>query len=298
MPGSPHEIRKALLSDRACLLVGGERRAEFLQGLITNDVESLPEGEARFAALLTPQGKILFDFFVLNTGGAFIIDCAASLAAELQKRLTFYRLRAKVDIADITAQCRVAAVWGQNAEASVRECGAMAFKDPRLPDLGWRVLLRDPVAIAKVSGDDFLAYEGMRIGLAVPEGGKDYKLGDTFPHEACLDLLHGVDFKKGCYVGQEVVSRMQHRGTARTRVVSVLGDTPLEPGVSLTVDGFPIGRLGSASGTSGIALARLDRAAEAIETGQQILAGAVAVRLSVPKWASYSLSVAPEEAAH
>ena len=298
MVGSLHEVRMSLLSDRACLLIGGDGRTEFLQGIITNDVETLPEGEARFAALLTPQGKILFDFFVLNTGDALVIDCAASVVAELQKRLTFYRLRAKVEIADMTAQCRLAAVWGQNAEQKARENGALAFRDPRLPDLGWRVLLRDPVAIAKVSGDDFLAYEGMRIGLAVPEGGKDYKLGDTFPHEACLDLLHGVDFKKGCYVGQEVVSRMQHRGTARTRVVSVLGDTPLEPGVSLTVDGFPIGRLGSASGTSGIALARLDRAAEAIEAGQQILAGAVAVRLSVPEWASYGLNVAPEGAAH
>ncbi len=129
----------------------------------------------------------------------------------------------------------------------------------------------------------------MRIAATVPEGGKDYKFGDTFPHEACFDQLHGVSFKKGCFVGQEVVSRMQHRGTARTRVLAVLAETPLPAGgADILADGFAVGRLGSVLGTHGIALARLDRIAEALAAGQALTAGGVPIALSVPSWATYS----------
>ncbi len=138
----------------------------------------------------------------------------------------------------------------------------------------------------------------MRIAAAVPEGGTDYAYGDTFPHEACFDLLNGVSFKKGCFVGQEVVSRMQHRGTARTRVLAVSAAEPLPAGgADIVAEGFAVGRLGSVAGSRGIALARLDRVGEALAKGQPLSAGGVAVTLAVPAWASYSLG-GGEGAAH
>jgi folate-binding protein YgfZ len=296
-------IHTALLSDRACLQISGEERAGFLQGLVSNDVETLAEGSARFAGLLSPQGKILFEFFVVNADGVLLLDCASGIAAELRKRLGFYKLRAKVGIEDVSALWRIGAVWGEGAAAFAEDAGALAYPDPRLPELGCRVLLGelDTLPAPEPSAGpiaDFHAYEAMRIGLAVPEGGKDYAFGNTFPHDACFDLLHGVDFKKGCYVGQEVVSRMQHRGTGRTRVVGVLGETALpEGGADLTADGFAVGHLGSVAGKRGVALARLDRVNDALTNGQQILAGAVPVTLFAPAWAPYSLGGSPEEAA-
>jgi hypothetical protein len=297
-------VHTALLSDRACLQISGEERASFLQGLISNDVETLPEGAARFAGLLSPQGKILFEFFVVNADGVLLLDCASGIAADLQKRLGFYKLRTKVEIEDVSGLWRVGAVWGEGAAAFAEDSGALAYPDPRLPDLGWRVLLGEmdslPAAEPSPGGPvaRFHAYEAMRIDLAVPEGGKDYAFGNAFPHDACFDLLHGVDFKKGCYVGQEVVSRMQHRGTGRTRVVGVVGESALpEGGVDLTADGFAVGHLGSVAGKRGVALARLDRVNDALANGQQILAGAVPVTLFVPAWAHYSLGASPEEAA-
>jgi folate-binding protein YgfZ len=135
----------------------------------------------------------------------------------------------------------------------------------------------------------------MRIAFAVPEGGKDYAYGDAFPHEACLDLLHGVSFKKGCFVGQEVVSRMQHRGTTRTRVLAVSAEQPLpQGGADIVAGGIAMGRLGSVAGQRGIALARVDRVKEALEKGQTFTASDIAVELAAPAWASYSL--APEQA--
>ena len=169
--------------------------------------------------------------------------------------------------------------------------------DPRLSALGFRGLIE-----ARQGGEflcEFSAYEAVRVAAAVPEGGKDYAYGDAFPHEACFDLLHGVSFKKGCYVGQEVVSRMQHRGTARTRCWPYRRRRRCPAGgADILADGFAVGRLGSVAGTRGIALARLDRVGEALAKGQPLNAGGVAVTLSVPSWASYSLGGGGERAAH
>ncbi|MGO8780720.1 MAG: YgfZ/GcvT domain-containing protein [Rhodomicrobium sp.] len=288
-------VQAALLSDRSVLEIAGEDRASFLQGLVTNDVDGLGSGQASFAGLLSPQGKILFDFFAVNAGETILLDCPAALTADLLKRLGFYKLRAKVLLAP--SQWTVAAAWGDGAEDFLKSCAAVAFPDPRLPALGFRGLIeasKTPSFSASLSD-----YEAMRIAAAVPEGGKDYAYGDAFPHEACFDLLAGVNFKKGCYVGQEVVSRMQHRGTARTRVLAVSAEAPLpEGGADILVEGFAVGRLGSVSGNRGIALARLDRVKEALAKGQPLSAGGIEVTLSVPAWASYSLDSAGAEAAH
>ncbi|MGB7917759.1 MAG: folate-binding protein [Rhodomicrobium sp.] len=287
----------ALLPGRSVLEVVGEDRLSFLQGLVTNDVEGLAEREGRFTGLLSPQGKILFDFFVVSAGDAFLIDCSSELAANITKRLALYRLRAKVTIADVSDRWRVGAAWGEGAAEWAEANAPVIYPDPRLPALGFRLLVlgsHQPEFSAS-----FADYEAMRIAFAVPEGGKDYAYGDAFPHEACLDLLHGVSFKKGCFVGQEVVSRMQHRGTARTRVLAVSSEQSLpHGGADIFAGGFAVGRLGSVAGRQGIALARVDRVKEALKKGQTFTAGSVVVEFAAPAWASYSLDPEPAGAAH
>ncbi len=287
----------AILAHRSLLEVAGEERASFLQGLVTNDVEGLAAGESCFAGLLSPQGKILFDFFAIDAGEAILLDCPAAAAADLLKRLTFYKLRAKITLTDVSAKWRIAAAWGEEAEALLKASAGTVFQDPRLPALGFRGVIEEGKAASFLAsaGD----YEGVRIAAAVPEGGKDYAYGDAFPHEACFDQLHGVNFKKGCYVGQEVVSRMQHRGAARTRVLAVSGQVPLPGGgADILAEGFAVGRLGSVAGSRGIALARVDRVSEALAKGQPLTAGGIALTVSVPSWASYSLDGSSAEASH
>ena len=278
----------AILSDRSVLEIAGEERASFLQGLITNDVAGLGAGQACFAGLLSPQGKILFGFFAINAGDTILLDCPAAAAADLLKRLTFYKLRAKVTLADASDRWRVAAAWGEGAGEALKPAASIAFEDPRLPALGFRGLIEAGEAVN--FNADSAAYDAMRIAAAVPEGGKDYAYGDTFPHEACFDLLNGISFTKGCYVARRS-SRGCSIGARRER-----GCWPCRPpaplpvgGADILADGFAVGRLGSVAGGRGIALARLDRVGEALAKGQPLSAGGVAVTLSAPAWASYAL---------
>lgn len=290
-------LRTVHLTERTLIEVGGDDRAGFLQGLITNNVEELEDGSGIFAGLLTPQGKILFDFFVINTGEAFILDCTGAIGADLLKRLTFYRLRAKVSLVDVSERWIVAAAWGVGVGEWARNHAAIAFADPRLQGMGFRLLFDKPQT-PPLPGE-LEDYDRLRIGLAVPEGGKDYAYGETFPHEACFELLHGVDFRKGCYVGQEVVSRMQHRGTARTRVVAVSSQADLpQGGADILAGGFAVGHLGSVEGNKGVALARLDRIREARSKGQSLTANGIPVQFAAPTWASYTLDESAAEIAH
>ena len=266
----------AFLEDRGVVRVGGEDPAEFLQGLLTNDVIKLGVGEARYAALLSPQGKILFDFLVARApgeaGAAFLLDCVSGQAGELAKRLGFYKLRAKVAVADASADCGVVATWGAEPEGAP---GRLVYGDPRARGLGWRAIL--PRAEAAAVGAAGLAeYEALRIGLGVPKGGVDFAYGDAFPQEADMDLIHGVDFDKGCYVGQEVVSRMKHRGEARKRVARVRLDGPAPPPGAAVSDGeLAVGVLGSSSGRDALALLRLDRVEAAKAAGRRLSAAGV-----------------------
>ena len=273
----------ALLSDRAVVRVSGPAAGSFLQGLVTNDIDKAKPGGAVHAGLLTPQGKVLFDFFVVPAGEGFLLEIAKAKAAELVQRLGFYRLRAEVEIAEDPA-LTVAAAWGP---APQLPDGAIAYADPRLPALGQRILLSAGTSLGNLgctpAGEG--EYHAQRIALGVPEGGRDYAFGDAFPHEAMFDQLAGVDFNKGCFVGQEVVSRMEHRGTARKRIVGVEGEGPLPPsGTDITAGGASIGTLSSVSGSSGLALLRLDRAEEAKAAGVPLRAGEVTVALRMPAW--------------
>jgi tRNA-modifying protein YgfZ len=294
--------RIARLADRGVVRVAGADAEKLLQGIVSNDMELLASQRAIHAALLTPQGKILFDFFVVRAGDSFLLEVARDKAADLAKRLNLYKLRAKVDIQDVSEDYRVLALWGPSPSAREEAAGTVSFADPRLPALGLRILADTRSARGKVAVADALDaapedYHAHRIALGVPEGGKDYVLGDTFPHEADLDQLGGVSFSKGCFVGQEVVSRMQNRGNVRKRVVPIEGEGPLASGAEVKVGTAVIGTVGSVSGRSALALLRLDRAAEAKAKGQTLAADGVAVTLSKPDWAMFDMGpAAPAEA--
>jgi len=289
--------RIALLADRGVVRVAGEDASKLLQGVITADMELLSAQPAIHAALLTPQGKILFDFFVLKAPGGFLLETAADKAADLAKRLTMYKLRAKADIQDRSAAYRAFAAWG-SAPANVGAASEThIFPDPRLGALGWRGLtgarlvsgIASAIGGLDASPEDYHAH---RIALGVPEGGKDYAFGDTFPHEADLDQLNGVSFSKGCFVGQEVVSRMQNRASVRKRVVPVAAEATLTPGAEVKAGAAVIGSVGSVAGTQALALVRLDRAAEAAAKGDRLTAGGVAITLRKPQWATFDLAPA------
>lgn len=276
----------ALLADRGVVAVSGPDSARLLQGVVTNDVDRLAAEPAIFAGLLSPQGKILADFFIVRNGTGFLLDVPRDKAADLVKRLMLYRLRAKVDIADVSDQHAICVSPSATFPAT-----SLSFRDPRHPALWSRAI----VALGEIDAplDEFAAaasYHAHRVALGVPEGGKDYAYGDTFPHEALFDQLHGVSFDKGCYVGQEVVSRMQHRGTARKRVVPVIAGVALPPpGTEIVAGEQLIGVLGSTFRTRGLALLRLDRAAELKDKGFPLQAGSAPVEIELPAWATFPL---------
>lgn len=280
----------ARLADRGVIRVTGSDSTKLLQGLVTNDLDGLRDGQARFAGLLSPQGKILFDFLVVRQGSGYLLDVDRSKAGELVKRLTMYKLRADVAIADASASYDVHAVWGPETGAPV-EAPAVSFADPRHPALGSRELVPSELASNELPASRS-AYDALRVEAGVPEGGKDYDFGDTYPHEADFDLLHGLSFTKGCYVGQEIVARMQNKTVVRKRVVKVSGSEPLVTGADVLLGEVPIGRIGTVDGRSGLAMLRLDRAAEAQEKGLALRA-AQAVVTPEARWLdSYRASAA------
>jgi folate-binding protein YgfZ len=281
-------MKTALLPDRGVVKVSGETARDFLNGLITTDMARLQPGMGRFGALLTPQGKITVDFLITEApsghGGGFLVDCPRPLAQALADKLRFYRLRAKIEIENLSDSLGVLAAW--DGEAALKP--DLSFADPRNPELGLRILA--PAELAQKAADaigaemvDSSAYEAHRIALGVPRGGLDFIYGDAFPHETNMDRLAGVDFDKGCYIGQEVVSRMQHRGTARTRTVRLLLDGPApEPGAAVLAGDKSVGTMGSAADGHALALIRIDRASEALETGLPLTAGGLIVRIAEP----------------
>jgi folate-binding protein YgfZ len=270
------------LIDRGVIRVSGEDARDFLQNLVTNEMDEVTPERAGYGALLTPQGKIICDFFIValpaEDGGGFLLDVPLLQTADLMKRLKLYKLRAKVALDDLT---EASAVLASADGAPLPADAGFVYDDPRLPALGQR-------AIADIAGIEELVtagpdiYHARRIALGVPAGGRDFAYGDTFPHEALLDQLGGVSFKKGCYIGQEVVSRMQHRGTARTRVVPIVFDEGIatETGAEATAGGKPLGAVGSTANGKALAMLRLDRLADAMAAGQTPLGGGLAFHLA------------------
>lgn len=273
----------AFLPDRSFIHVGGPDAEHFLQNLITTDLGSLAESEARPGALLTPQGKILFDFLIWRTSDGFVLDTGAAQQEALIRRLTMYKLRAAVTLT-AGAETGATVTWGGEDDSGVL--------DHRFALAGTPV--RRMVGKVGEPGD-VSAYAALRILNGVLESGSDYALQDAFPHDVLFDKSGGVSFRKGCYVGQEVVSRMQHRSTARRRAVLVSADQPLATtGTEITIDGKPIGALGTVAGTRGLAIIRIDKAGEAMAKGVPVLAADVPVTLALPAWSGLSF---PSDAA-
>jgi len=287
-------MRAALLPDRGVVKVAGEDVRRFLNGLLTSDVTKVAPGAPRYAALLTPQGKIIVDCIVVEApakdGGGFFLDCPRARATALVDRLNFYRLRAKLLVEDRSESLGVMAAWdGAGATGN-----GIAYPDPRLPALGMRIMLPPPLAAqtARELGAELVdagAYESHRIALGVPRGDVDFAYGDAFPHEADLDQLDGVDFDKGCYVGQEVVSRIEHRARARTRVIPVAyeGLAP-DPGTAVMAGEKVVGTMGSSAAGRALASLRMDRVEEALAKGAHLHAGGVPIRLAKPSWAQFA----------
>jgi folate-binding protein YgfZ len=273
------------LNDRSLVEIGGPDAQSLLQGIITADIASLDTGEAKAGALLTPQGKILFDFVISREGAdGFLLEVFRTAAADFVKRLALYRLRAKVEIRqDDSRPVRV--FWNEAPEGGIR-------------DTRFRVgtaVYRSYDAGPEPQGTP-AEYALLRIASGVAESVSDFPAGDAFPHDVLFDLNGGVSFRKGCFVGQEVVSRMQHRGTARKRIVIADADEPLESGATIEADGRPIGTLGTTAETRALALVRTDKAADAIEAGQPITAGGRVLRLSFPEWTGLSFERPAAEA--
>lgn len=298
-------MKSTLLLQRGVVKVVGDDSRKFLHGLVTADVLNLKPGEARFCALLTPQGKIIADFLVTEApataGGGFFLDVERAQIAALIDKLNLYKLRAKVIVEDLSDVLGVLAAWnGTSPAALVRQLAeageaiGLGYGDPRLPALGLRVMLpphRAAAAAAALGAElvDAAAYEAHRIALGIPRGGVDFAYGDAFPHEADMDQLGGVDFQKGCYIGQEVVSRMEHRGTARSRAVPIAYDGgPPERAAPVVAGDRTLGTMGSAAAGRGIALLRLDRVGDALSGGETLTAAGVPIRPIKPDWARFT----------
>src|SRR3954465_4321378 len=278
-----------VLEDRGILAVSGPDRRSFLQGLVSNDVEKVAADRAVYAALLTAQGKYLHDFIMVEHGEAIWLDAEAARLADLKRRLSLYRLRAKVAI-DERPELAVAAVFGDGALDALglpREPGAARTEvdgpimvDPRLVELGARTIrprerIRSDLAGGDLAETDFATYDRHRLALGVPDGSRDLVLEKSILLESGFEELHGVDWQKGCYIGQELTARTKYRGLIKKRLFPVRIDGPApEPGTIVMLDGREAGEMRSSRDGAGLALLRLD----AIEAGKPFVAGDATLR--------------------
>ena len=281
-----------MLEDRGVLAVGGPDRASFLQGLVSNDTTQISAERAIYAALLTAQGKYLHDFMLAEVGETIWLDGEAARLADLKRRLSLFRLRAKVTI-DERPDLTVAAVVGNTAFGLPSEPGAasqlgdgVAFVDPRLAELGTRVILpREQLGgVLSEAGAveaDFAEYDQLRLSLGVPDGSRDLVLDKSILLESGFDELHGVDWNKGCYIGQELTARTKYRGLIKKRLFPVRIDGPApEPGSIISADGHEAGEMRSSRDGVGLALLRL----EAVADGRSLAVGDASVVPIAPDW--------------
>jgi len=281
-----------VLEDRGVLAIGGPDRAAFLQGLVSNDVTQVSGERAIYAALLTPQGKYLHDFVLAEVAETIWLDGEAARLADLKRRLTMYRLRAKVTI-DERPDLAVAAVFGGETLGLPTEPGAarrlgdgVAFVDPRLAALGARVILpretmRDVLSKMGAAEADFAEYDRLRLSLGIPDGSRDLVLDKSILLESGFDELHGVDWDKGCYIGQELTARTKYRGLIKKRLFPVRIDGPAPaPGAIVTLDGHEAGEMRSSRDGAGLALLRL----EAVGQDKPLVAGDATIEPLTPDW--------------
>lgn len=273
-----------VLTDRSVVALSGEDALPWLDNLVAGDLTALGTAPVVFTVLLSPQGKVLFEFFVWKTDNGLLLDVSTGQADALVKRLRMYKLRSRVDFRDATGDWAV--IW-QSGGGSIPD-GAIVAVDPRANGgLQRGLCVRSKSAFVA----DAVAYTAARVKLGIGEAPDDYSLGDVFPHEANMDLSGGVSFSKGCYVGQEVVSRMQNKTVVRKRVVRVTGDGPLVHGAEANAGDAAIGRIGSVAGSQALAMLRLDRVVEALDGGGGISSGGRAIRVDPAALDRYRQSV-------
>ena len=292
--------KAAVLADRGVIRLDGPEARDFLQGLVTNDVRRVGPGRAIYAALLTPQGKFLFDFTIVEHEGGLLLDTEAARLADLVRRLTMYKLRAKVTVADASGQFAVVAAFGPNAledvgfdsrvEAGSAKpfAGGVATVDPRLAGLGVRLILpRDGVeaalAAVRLAPGTPEAWDAWRLGLGVPDSSRDILIDKSFLLESNFEEMNGVDFNKGCYVGQETTTRSKFRGNVRKRIfrVEAADGTVPPPGTLLMGGGREVGAMRSGRDAQGLALIRLE---ELESAGGALTAEGITLRAFKPDW--------------
>ncbi len=291
-------LRRCLLPDRGSLRLEGADAVPFLQSLVSNDVTRAGHDRAVYATLLTPQGRFLFDFMIVGDGAALLLDAEAARLADLQKRLTLYRMRSKVTIETRAGQWATGTAWGAGAAAAFglpEEAGAaralgdaVAFVDPRLAALGVR-LIGPQAAVAALLAEtgaesDFAAWDAHRLDLGVPDGSRDVPVEKGLLLEHNFEELNAIDFKKGCYIGQELTARTKYRGLVKKRLYKVTGEGALPaPGTPVMRGEHEAGTLYSSAGGTGLALLRL----EDVETGEPLRAADTLLRPVKPDWASF-----------
>ena len=284
-----------MLEDRSVLAVSGPDRRSFLQGLVSNDVDKVGPAQTRYAALLTAQGKYLHDFMMIEFGDEIWLEAEAGRLGDLKRRLSIYRLRAKAAL-DERPELAVAVAFGTGAAAAMglsEEPGAgrpfgsgVAFVDPRLAALGVRCILpraniRSALAGTGLAELGFPAYDRVRLELGIPDSGRDLVAEKSILLEAGFDELNGVDWQKGCYIGQELTARTKYRGLIKKRLmpVAIDGAAPA-PGTIVTADGREAGEMRSSRDGLGLALLRI----EPVSEGKQLMAGETTLRPSTPGW--------------
>ncbi len=264
----------SLLPHRSVIAVSGADRVEFLQGLISNDTTRVVPGHAIWAALLTPQGRFLNDMFVADGGSeTLLLETERERAPALARKLSMYTLRSKAKVEDRANAMEVAVVFGEGAHQALGIEKAIAFADPRLPALGVRLLAPAGEAAAILASHGFLPatpadYDALRLAHGVPDGSRDLPVEKALLLESGFDELNGVDWKKGCYMGQELTARTKYRGLVRKRLFPVRLDGPLPaPGTPIERDGQEVGEIRSGSGDRALAMLRLDAMAGALSAG-------------------------------
>ena len=292
-----------VMLDRGVLAISGEEARSFLQGLISNDINKVGPDRAIYAALLTPQGKCLFDFFITEQGDRLLIDVEPDRAPALAQRLTMYKLRAKVDIVDVSGDVGVAALLGasvlQEAELGDEPGAARSldegvfFVDPRLSALGGRTILPKAAAASSLealglqpgAAED---YERQRFSLGVPEGSDEFGIDKSPLLELGFEELNGVDFEKGCFVGQELTARMKYRALVRKRLMPVTFDRGApSPGAVVKAGGRSIGELRAHNEAGGFAVLRIDKLKESVEQGETLSADDLPIAAIKPDWVNF-----------
>ena len=290
----------ALLPDRGVISVTGPDSQEFLQGLISNDITQVSASNAIYAALLTPQGKYLFDFFISEAGGKLLVECEKARITELMKRLRIYKLRADANLADVSDEYAVFAIWGdgvakaaglnETAGSAMETGGGTLYIDPRLESAGARAALPVKNAenhLASIGGTlgSSSDYDLHRLKLGLPDSSRDMVIDKSILLESGFDELNGVDWNKGCYVGQELTARTKYRGLVKKRLVPVTieGDAP-EPGTAILAGEKNAGEMRSSNGTQGLALLRLEQLEN--EAAELVCDQAI-LRPIRPDWANF-----------